>query len=126
MVDTRTKTPGGNIVGSAGGVAGGNSALRALMDEAGVSNAGLARAVVAVGAEQGAHVGTSTTSVRRMLDGCQPRWPVPRLVATVLSRQLHHEISVTDCGFADRAPVLEDLHDGLHCSGTLEGTLRTV
>ncbi|MGH3804422.1 MAG: hypothetical protein ACRDTD_30645, partial [Pseudonocardiaceae bacterium] len=113
-------------MGSEGGVAGGNSALRALMDEAGVSNAALARAVVAVGAEQGAHVGTSTTSVRRMLEGCQPRWPVPRLVATVLSRQLRQEVGVTDCGFADRAPVLEDLHDGLHCSGTLDGTLRTV
>ncbi len=96
------------------------------MDEAGVSNAALARAVVTAGAREGVHVGTNTTSVRRMLDGCQPRWPVPRLVATVLSRNLHQEISVTDCGFADRAPASEDLHDGLHCSATLEGTLRTV
>ncbi|MGH3885065.1 MAG: hypothetical protein ACRDSZ_00600, partial [Pseudonocardiaceae bacterium] len=88
-------------MGSEGGVAGGNSALRALLDEAGVSHAALARAVVAVGAEQGAHVGTSTTSVRRMLEGCQPRWPVPRLVAAVLSRRLRQEVSVTDCGFAD-------------------------
>ncbi|MGH3972872.1 MAG: hypothetical protein ACRDS9_06060 [Pseudonocardiaceae bacterium] len=108
------------------GVAGGNSALRALLDEAGLSNAGLGRAVVTAGAKEGVHVGTNTTSVRRMLDGCQPRWPVPRLVAKVLSRQLHHEISVTDCGFADRAPAPEDFHDGLRCSGTLDGTLRTV
>ncbi len=113
-------------MGSEGGVAGGNSALRALLDEAGLSNAALGRAVVAAGAKEGVHVGTNATSVRRMLDGCQPRWPVPRLVATVLSRQLHHEVSVTDCGFADRAPAPEDLHDGLRCSGTLEGTLRTV
>jgi hypothetical protein len=61
-------------VGSEGGVAGGNRALRALMDEAGVSNAALARAVVA-SAKEGTHIGTSTTSVRRMLNGCQPRWP---------------------------------------------------
>ncbi len=107
-------------------MAGGNSALRALLDEAGVSNAALARAVVTAGAEQGVHVGTNTTSVRRMLDGCQPRWPVPRLVAKVLSRQLHHEISVTDCGFVDRTPASDDQYDGLSCSGTLDGTLRTV
>ncbi len=113
-------------MGSEVGVAGGNSALRALMDEAGLSNAALARAVVTTGAKEGTHVGTNTTSVRRMLNGCQPRWPVPRLVAKVLSQRLHLEISVTDCGFADRAPASEDLHDGLHCSGTLEGTVRTV
>jgi hypothetical protein len=51
---------------------------------------------------------TNTTSVRRMLDGCQPRWPVPRLVAKVLSRALHHEISVTECGFADPAAAVPD------------------
>ncbi|MGH4006564.1 MAG: hypothetical protein ACRDTH_00055 [Pseudonocardiaceae bacterium] len=105
---------------------GGNGALRALVDEAGLSNAALARAVVAAGAEEGVHVGTNTTSVKRMLDGCQPRWPVLRLVAKVLSRQLGREVSVTECGFADRAPASDDLHDGLRCSGTLDGTIRTV
>jgi hypothetical protein len=103
-----------------------NSMLRALVEEAGLSSAALARAVVTVGAEEGVHIGTNTTSVRRMLDGCQPRWPVPRLVAKVLSRQLHHEISVTECGFADRTPTSDDQYDGLRCSGTLDGTLRTV
>jgi hypothetical protein len=118
----------GSIVGGESEAAGGNRTLRALVDEAGLSNAALARAVVVVaaGAEEGVHVGTNTTSVRRMLDGCQPRWPVPRLVAKVLSRQLHQEISVTECGFADHTPASEDLHDGLSCSGTLDGTLRTV
>lgn len=103
-----------------------NRALRALLDEAGMSNAALARAVVTAGAEEGVHLGTNTTSVTRMLGGSQPRWPVPRLVAKVLSRYLHREISVTDCGFADRAPATDDLHDGLNCSGTLDGTVRTV
>ncbi|MDQ3402932.1 MAG: hypothetical protein M3548_06000 [Actinomycetota bacterium] len=50
----------------------------------------------------------------------------PRLVATVLSGRLHREISVVDCGFADRAPVSDDRYDGLRCSGTVEGTVRTV
>jgi hypothetical protein len=116
----------GSIVSRENAAAGGNPALRVLVDEAGLSNAGLARAVVAAGVEEGVNVGTNTTSVRRILDGCQPRWPVPRLIATVLSRALHHEVSVTDCGFVDRTPAAEDQYNGLHCSGTLDGTLRTV
>lgn len=72
------------------------------------------------------HVGTSTTSVKRMLDGCQPHWPVPRLVAKVLSRQLHREISITDCGFVDHSPYSDDQYDGLRCSGTLDDTVRTI
>jgi hypothetical protein len=116
----------GSIVVSENETVGSNRLLRVLVDEAGLSNAGLARAVVAAGAEEGVHVGTNTTSVRRILDGCQPRWPVPRLVAKVLSRALHHEVSVTECGFVDRTPSVEDQYDGLHCSGTLDGTLRTI
>ncbi|MBV9012743.1 MAG: hypothetical protein JO272_11965 [Pseudonocardiales bacterium] len=116
----------GGIVGSGSAAASGNRALRVLVAEAGLSNAALARAVVTAGAEEGRHVGTNTTSVRRMLDGCQPRWPVPRLVATVLSRRLRREVSVMECGFADRTPVVEDQDDSLRCSGTLDGTVRTV
>jgi hypothetical protein len=52
-----------------------NAALRGLLDEAEMSHS----AVVAAGAREGKHLGTNTTSVRRMLDGCQPRWPAPRL-----------------------------------------------
>ncbi|XVV02493.1 hypothetical protein ACQPW3_34825 [Actinosynnema sp. CA-248983] len=104
----------------------GNAALRALLDEADLSNAALARAVVTDGAAEGVHIGTNTTSVKRMLDGTQPRWPVPHLVAKVLSRHLQREISVTDCGFADRSPTADDRYDGLNSSGTLDGTIRTV
>jgi tetratricopeptide (TPR) repeat protein len=104
----------------------GNGALRALLDQAGVSNAGLARAVVQAGAEEGVHLGTTPTSVKRMLDGAQPRWPVPRLVAKVLSRCLQQEVTVTECGFADRSPATGDPHDGLRSAGCLDGTIRTV
>ncbi|MGH3832946.1 MAG: hypothetical protein ACRDRS_21320, partial [Pseudonocardiaceae bacterium] len=72
---------------------GGNTALRALLEEAEMSNAGLARAVVNAAAREGKHAGTSATSVRRMLEGAQPRWPVPRLIATVLGRRLHQEVT---------------------------------
>ncbi len=112
--------------GESGTAAGGNTALRALLAEAEMSNAGLARAVVNAAAREGMHLATSTTSVRRMLAGAQPRWPVPRLVATVLSRRLQHEVKVTECGFVDREPTGEDPYDGLTCSATLEGTVRTV
>lgn len=104
----------------------GNAALRALLDEANVSNAKLARAVIRAGAEEGVHLGTTPTSVKRMLDGAQPRWPVPRLVAQTLSRHLQREVSVADCGFADRGPASDDRYDGLRSSGSLDGTVRTV
>ncbi len=103
-----------------------NTALRRLLDEAEMSNIALGRAVVAAGAKEGKHLGTNTTSVKRMLDGCQPRWPAPRLVAAVLSQRLYREVSISECGFADCAPPGEDPYDGLRCSGTLEGTVRTV
>jgi hypothetical protein len=61
-----------------------------------------------------------------MLDGCQPRWPAPRLVASVLSRRLQREVGVCECGFVDCAPPGEDQHDGLSCSASLDGTVRTV
>ncbi|MGH8922543.1 MAG: hypothetical protein ACRD0H_30105 [Actinomycetes bacterium] len=103
-----------------------NAELRGLLDEAEMSNTALAGAVVAAGGREGIHLGTSSTTVRRMLDGCRPHWPTPRLVAAVLSGRLQREISVTDCGFADCTPPGEDPYDGLRCCGTLEGTVRTV
>jgi len=112
--------------GAGGTVAGGNVALRALLEEAEMSNAGLARAVVSAAAREGKHLGTNTTSVRRILDGAQPRWPVPRLVTAVLSRRLQREVKLTECGFLDREPIGEDPYNGLTCAGTLEGTVRTI
>jgi hypothetical protein len=111
---------------SEGGTAAGNGALQALLEEAEMSNAGLARAVVSAAAREDKQLGTNATTVRRMLEGAQPRWPVPRLVATVLSRRLQREVMITECGFVDREPIGEDPHDGLTCSGTLEGTVRTI
>ncbi|MET8763680.1 hypothetical protein [Lentzea sp. NPDC004782] len=81
--------------------------MRALLADAGLSNSALARAVIETGAREGVHLGTTTTSVRRMLEGAQPRWPVPRIVAKVLATRLGYPVSVEDCGFADRSPVVE-------------------
>lgn len=104
----------------------GNSALRALLDEAEMSNGGLARALVTIGAREGRYLATSSTSVRRMLQGCQPHWPIPRLVAAVLSQRLRREVTATECGFAERGPAEDDRWSGLSCAPTLDGTVRTV
>ncbi|MGH3567039.1 MAG: hypothetical protein ACRDRH_13595 [Pseudonocardia sp.] len=44
----------------------------------------------------------------------------------MLSARLQREVSVSECGFVDCAPPGEDPYDGLRCSGTLEGTVRTI
>ena len=104
----------------------GNVALRRLLGEAGLTHASLAKAVVAAGAEEGLSLGTNTRSVKRMLEGCQPRSPVPKLVAKVLTRHLGHEIGVTDCGFVDHSPVSDDLLDGLNCTRSVDDTALTL
>ncbi len=113
-------------MGREGQAGDGNVELRIMLDEAELTNTALARLVVLAAAEEGRHVGTNTTAVRRMLDGSQPHWPVPRLVAKALSRRLHREVDVKACGFADRSLVAEDVHDGLRCAGTLDSTARTI
>jgi hypothetical protein len=103
----------------------GNAALRELLDLAGLSNSALARSVVAAGAAEGVPLGTTATSVRRMLDGTQPHWPVPRLVAAVLARRMGREVSVEECGFHTSRFAASD-NDGLACAGTLDGTIQAV
>jgi hypothetical protein len=114
-----------SAVGSEEEETAGNLALRRLLGEAGLSSASLARELVAAGAEEGVSLGTNTRSVRRMLEGTQPRPPVPKLVARVLTRHLGREIGVTDCGLADHAPVSE-LHDGLNCTQSVDDTALTL
>ena len=64
-----------------------NLRLRALLDETGMSNKGLARRVVDLAAIQGvANVRCDHTSVLRWLAGEQPRPPVPELLGVMPSR----------------------------------------
>ncbi|NKE58515.1 hypothetical protein FXN61_17480 [Lentzea sp. PSKA42] len=95
-----------------------------MLAEAGLSNCALARAIVTMGAKEGVHLGT-TTSVKRMLEGAQPRWPVPRIVAKVLTSRLGYQVRTEDCGFADRSPV-DDTFDGFACAPTIDGTITIV
>jgi hypothetical protein len=76
-----------------------NLRLRALLDEAAMSNKGLARRVVDLAATQGmTGVRCDHTSVLRWLTGEQPRPPVPELVAMVLSDALGRKVSETELG----------------------------
>ncbi|AHI01862.1 hypothetical protein [Kutzneria albida] len=96
----------------------------ALLADAELSNVALARSVVAAGAREGIHLGTTATTVARMLTGAQPRWPVTRLVAAVLSKRLGYSIGVSDCGFTDRSEP--DTTDYFECSRTVGGTIGLV
>ena len=76
-----------------------NLRLRTLLDEAGMSNKGLARRVVDLAAIQGlAGVRCDHTSVLRWLAGEQPRSPVPELVAAALSNALGRKVPETELG----------------------------
>jgi hypothetical protein len=76
-----------------------NLRLRTLLDEAAMSNKGLARRVVDLAAPRGlASVRCDHTSVLRWLAGEQPRPPVPELVAEVLSNALRRKVSETELG----------------------------
>ena len=89
-----------------------NLRLRALLDEAGTSNKGLARRVVDLAAARGvANVRCDHTSVLRWLAGEQPRPPVPELVAVVLGDALGRRVPETELGMTPSA-LPADL--GLH------------
>jgi len=76
-----------------------NLRLRSLLDEAAMSNKGLARRIVDVAAMRGVkNVRCDHTSVLRWLAGEQPRSPVPELAAVVLGDALGRKVSETELG----------------------------
>ena len=76
-----------------------NLRLRAMLDEAGMSNKGLARRVVDSAAASGVGgVRCDHTSVLRWLAGEQPRPPVPELVAAVLGDAVGRRVRVAELG----------------------------
>jgi hypothetical protein len=86
-----------------------NERLRALIEEAGCSNVGLARLVNRDGAERGLDLRYDKTSVTRWLRGQQPRGTAPLVIAAVLSRELGREVSVQDIGMArGRGPEVSE------------------
>ena len=76
-----------------------NLRLRSLLDEAAMSNKGLARRIVDVAAVRGVkNVRCDHTSVLRWLAGEQPRPPVPELAAAVLGDALGRKVAETELG----------------------------
>jgi hypothetical protein len=97
--------------------------LRALLDEAGMSNKGLARRAVDLAAARGiANVRCDHTSVLRWLAGEQPRPPLPELLTAVLGEALGRPLCETELGMTPSG-LPADL--GLHLPTTWTETVAT-
>ena len=78
-----------------------NERLQALIQEAGCSNAGLARRVNMCGAEHGLDLRYDKTSVARWLRGQQPRGRAPGIIAEALGRKLGRTVTIDEIGIRD-------------------------
>ncbi|MGW6205371.1 transcriptional regulator [Streptomyces sp. NPDC055089] len=77
-----------------------NTMLEALIDEAGVSRAGLAAHVNRAGRDRGLCLRYEHTAVARWLKGQRPRGQVPDLICEVLGNRLRRTLSLDDIGMA--------------------------
>ena len=84
-----------------------NAALRRLLAESCWTEAQLARAVNAAGAETGLALRYDRSSVSHWLTGRRPWGPVPGLLAETLSRALGRTVTVADIGLAVAGPARE-------------------
>ncbi|MER7624157.1 transcriptional regulator [Streptomyces sp. NPDC126503] len=75
-----------------------NTLLDALLDEAGVSNAGLAARVNRAGRARGLALRYEHTAVARWLKGQRPRGQVPDLICEVLAARLGRPVTLDDIG----------------------------
>lgn len=82
-----------------------NRHLERLLQAADWTPTQLARAVRGVAGEHGIRLACDYTTVRRWLDGTQPRPPAPGLLLECLSRRLGRRLTAQDAGLT-RAPVL--------------------
>ncbi|WP_433271488.1 hypothetical protein ACQPZF_12525 [Actinosynnema sp. CS-041913] len=99
-----------------------NERLRAVMEEAGCSNTGLARRVNVCGAEHGVDLRYDKTSVARWLRGQQPRGRAPAIIAQALGNKLGRAVTADEIGMAaspGAAPTA-----GLRFEPTVPGALR--
>ncbi|MBD0712279.1 MULTISPECIES: transcriptional regulator [unclassified Streptomyces] len=76
-----------------------NTLLDALLDEAGVSHAGLAAHVNRAGLARGLALRYEHTAVARWLKGQRPRGQVPDLICEVLAARLHRQVTLDDIGY---------------------------
>ncbi|SEG32831.1 transcriptional regulator [Actinacidiphila yanglinensis] len=101
-----------------------NERLQALIQEAGCSNAGLARRVNMCGTEHGLDLRYDKTSVARWLRGQQPRGRAPGIVAEALGRKLGRAVSIDEIGMANGRNLATGI--GLHFAPTVLGAIEQV
>ena len=75
-----------------------NTLLDAILDEAGISHAGLAAHVNHAGKARGLTLRYEHTAVARWLKGQRPRGQVPDLICEVLAARLHRPVTLDDIG----------------------------
>jgi hypothetical protein len=75
-----------------------NTLLDALLDEAGMSHAGLATRINKAGHAVGKHLRYDHTAVARWLKGQRPRGRVPDLICQTLAERLQRPVSLDDIG----------------------------
>ncbi|MEU5901748.1 MULTISPECIES: transcriptional regulator [Streptomyces] len=75
-----------------------NTLLDAILDEAGISHAGLAAHVNQAGRARGLALRYEHTAVSRWLKGQRPRGQVPDLICEVLAARLHRPVTLDDIG----------------------------
>jgi hypothetical protein len=75
-----------------------NTLLDALLDEAGMSHAGLAARINTAGARRGHTLSYDHTAVGRWLKGQRPRGHVPDLICDILSHRLQRPLTHDDIG----------------------------
>ncbi|MFF0063621.1 MULTISPECIES: transcriptional regulator [unclassified Streptomyces] len=101
-----------------------NERLQALIQEAGCSNAGLARRVNMVGTERGLDLRYDKTSVARWLRGQQPRGRAPGIIAEALGRKLGRTVTIDEIGMANGKNLASGV--GLQFSPTVLGAIEQV
>jgi transcriptional regulator with XRE-family HTH domain len=101
-----------------------NERLQALIQEAGCSNAGLARRVNMVGAEHALDLRYDKTSVARWLRGQQPRGRAPAVIAEALGRKLGRTVTIDEIGMANGKNLASGV--GLQFSPTVTGAVEQV
>lgn len=101
-----------------------NERLQALIQEAGCSNAGLARRVNMCGVEHGLDLRYDKTSVARWLRGQQPRGRAPAIIAEALGRKLGRVVTVDEIGMADGKNLATGV--GLQFAPNVVGAIEQV
>ncbi|KUH37030.1 MULTISPECIES: hypothetical protein [Streptomyces] len=101
-----------------------NERLQALIQEAGCSNAGLARRVNMVGSERGLDLRYDKTSVARWLRGQQPRGRAPGIIAEALGRKLGRTVTIDEIGMANGKNLASGV--GLQFAPTVLGAIEQV